>query len=66
MEKEVVVAYVPMFSYRFATDSKHGKLAAVDFDDACRQLDEMVPESTIAGGAWGWVEDHDGCRYEVG
>lgn len=52
--------------YKFATDSESGTITAIDFTDARRQLDEMVPASAIADGAWGWVEDQDGHRYEVG
>ena len=55
-----------MASYTFATDSDSGSLEAVNFADACRQLDEMLTPAMLADGAYGWVEDTDGERYEIG
>jgi hypothetical protein len=52
--------------YRFATDSETGTIEAVDFADACEQLRDMLPDATVADGAWGWVENTDGKRYKIG
>jgi len=52
--------------YPFATDSESGTISAIDFADACQQLDAMVPAKAIEDGAFGWVEDTDGERYEIG
>ncbi len=48
-------------TFKFATDSESGLITAIDFDDACRQLDEMVGSDV----GWGWVEDTEGRRYET-
>lgn len=53
-------------SYRYATDSETGTIEASDFAAACRQLDAMLTTDAILNGGWGWVEDVDGDRYEVG
>jgi hypothetical protein len=53
-------------TFRFATDGESGILYAVDFADACDRLRKMLPPSVIADGGWGWVEDHDRYRYEIG
>lgn len=49
-------------SYRFATDAETGAIMAQSFEAACEQLKAMVTDSD---GGWGWVQDHDGYRYEV-
>lgn len=48
----------------FATDSEHGEVAAEDWDDARRWLDQLIDASD---GGWGWVE-HPATkeRYEKG
>ena len=53
-------------AFRYATDSESGELFAMSFDDAKSRLTEMVDEDCVADGAWGWVEDVDGTRYEIG
>jgi hypothetical protein len=55
-----------MMSFKFATDSEVGTFDAVSFDAACERLQAMVPPAAIQAGAWGWVEDVDGSRFEVG
>jgi hypothetical protein len=55
---------VDAFSY--CTDSEHGEIVASSFDDACRKLLLMVPASAVEDGGWGWVEDKDGDRFEIG
>lgn len=50
-------------NYKFATDSEVGTIEAATFEKACEKLEEMVGD---ADGAWGWVEDTDGGRYEIG
>lgn len=41
-------------------------MLAKDFSDAKAKLKAMLPESAIEDGAFGWVEDHDGYRFEIG
>lgn len=53
-------------AFRYATDSESGELLAMSFDDAKSRLTEMVDEDCVADGAWGWVENLDGSRYEIG
>lgn len=55
-----------MTSYKFATDSEVGEIDAKDFEAAKASLDMFVPQEAIDDGAWGWVEDTDGDRYEIG
>jgi len=55
-----------MTQYAFATDSESGHIEATSFAAACEKLDHMVSEQAIADGGWGWVEDVDGERYEIG
>ncbi len=52
--------------FRFATDSESGTIRAQDFHAACQMLQERVPEKAIADGAWGWVENYDLSRFELG
>lgn len=52
--------------YKFATDSESGNIEAVNFRSACEKLEAMIPQSSRNDGAWGWVEDTDGYRYEIG
>jgi len=52
--------------FPFATDSESGELTATSFGDAKKQLQKMVSDECIADGAWGWVEDANGDRYEIG
>jgi len=54
------------FGFRFATDSETGTIEASCWNDACQQLHAMVTDQAIDNGAWGWVEDEDGERYEIG
>lgn len=55
----------PTQEFDFCTDGESGKIEAVDFADACSQLREMLTDDMLADGAWGWVEDENGERYEV-
>ena len=55
-----------MNSYKFATDSEIGTIEAESFESACKKLDAMITEAAVADGAWGWVEDSDGERHEIG
>ena len=41
-------------------------IEARDFADACQKLMLIVTPEMIEEGHWGWVEDHDGERFEVG
>jgi len=52
--------------YLYQTDSEGGYLTSCDFASACRKLDDMLTEVALENGAWGWVEDVDGERYEIG
>jgi hypothetical protein len=54
-----------MKKYKFATDSESGIIEAISWDDACQQLDAMLPDAAIDNGGWGWVEDVDGNRYGI-
>lgn len=56
----------PVRSFRFATDSEHGEIHSTSWHAAKQQLMQMVPQCAIDDGAWGWVEDTDGERFEVG
>ena len=55
-----------MTQFKFATDSEVGTIEAVCWNDACQKLHEMVPDAAIDNGAWGWVQDEIGERYEIG
>lgn len=52
--------------YKFATDSESGTIEAAGWNDACQKLHAMLPDSAIDNGGFGWVEDQDGERYELG
>ena len=54
--------------YTYRTDGELGTIEAVDFADACAQLDAMFDDAIIANGGWGWVDDCDRKqpRYEIG
>lgn len=62
-EREVVLR-----DYTYRTDGESGVIEAATFEDACAQLDALVPASAIADGGWGWVDDCDDeqPRYEIG
>ena len=55
-------------AYTYRTDGELGEIDAVDFADACAQLDAMFTPAVIADGGWGWVDDcnHEQPRYEIG
>ena len=52
--------------FEFKTDSESGKIKADSYEDACEKLRDMVGDDHEATGAWGWVEDQDGNRLEIG
>lgn len=52
--------------FAFKTDAESGEIYADDFEDAQEQLRKMFSEAALADGAWGWVEDLDGDRFEIG
>ena len=54
--------------YTYRTNGESGTIEAATFEDACAQLDALVPASAIADGGWGWVDDCDDeqPRYEIG
>ncbi len=54
-----------MNDYSYQTDSEFGLIQARDFSDAINQLSAMLPREAILNGAWGWVEDLDGYRFEI-
>ena len=56
----------PNKSFRFATDSEHGTIQSTSWHAVRQQLRLMLPQSAIDDGAWGWVENLDGSRYEIG
>lgn len=62
-EREVVLR-----DYTYRTDGESGTIEAATFEDACAQLDAMVPQACIEDGGWGWVDDCDDeqPRYELG
>ena len=62
-EREVVLR-----EYTYRTDGELGVIEAATFEDACAQLDAMVPQACIEDGGWGWVDDCDNeqPRYEIG
>ena len=51
--------------FRFATDSESGVIYARTFIDAQDKLRKMLPKRALLDGAWGWVEDKDGGRFEI-
>jgi hypothetical protein len=52
--------------FKFCTDAKSGHITAPDFDHAVKQLNDMFTEQMLEDGAWGWVEDEDGYRHNIG
>lgn len=48
-------------AYCYGTDADLGTITALSFDEAKDTLMEMVAED-----GWGWVEDVDGARFEIG
>ena len=54
------------YEYPYGTDSELGTIEAESFAAACAQLDAMLTEEALEEGAWGWVKDVDGRRYQVG
>ena len=57
---------VLMKQFRFRTDGESGTIQAPDFGHAVKQLNDMFTESMLEDGAFGWVEDHDGYRHNIG
>ena len=55
-----------VFAYKFATDSASGVMVARDFTEAKMMLAEILTDDVVADGAFGWVEDLDGYRHEIG
>lgn len=56
----------PVEQYSYRTDGEHGFLHARNFAQAKEMLREIVTVEVIADGGWGWVDDTDGYRYEIG
>lgn len=52
--------------YCFGTDSGLGTITAYSWKDACDQLRKMLPDAAIENGGFGWVENDNGERYEIG
>jgi hypothetical protein len=52
--------------FRFRTDGESGTITAPDFDNAVKQLNDMFTQQMLEDGAWGWVQDHDGYRHNIG
>jgi len=52
--------------FKFRTDRKFGYIQAPNFDHAVKQLNDMFTDSMLEDGAFGWVEDHDGYRHNIG
>lgn len=52
-------------SYKFATDADSGTIQAESFEAAVEILDAMLTDDLLEDGAFGWVENLDGSRYEV-
>jgi hypothetical protein len=57
---------VVMKEFKFRTDSESGHITAPDFDHAVKQLNDMFTEAMLEDGAFGWVEDEDGYRHNIG
>ena len=55
-----------VFEYKFATDSESGVMVARDFSEAKMMLADRLTDEVVADGAFGWVEDLDGYRHEIG
>lgn len=51
--------------YTYRTDAGLGVIVARDFLEAKIMLRSMISPSAQDDGAWGWVEDVDGCRYWI-
>jgi hypothetical protein len=51
--------------FKFATDSEHGFIAAGSFRTAKVYLESMLPNDARRHGAWGWVDNGEGTRYEI-
>jgi hypothetical protein len=52
--------------YQFKTDDSFGVILARDFTEAKMELAKMLPDNAVADGAWGWVDDLDGTRFQIG
>lgn len=52
--------------YAYKTDSEHGVIVARNFAEAKLMLRDMLTAAAIDDGGWGWVDDVDGTRYEIG
>ena len=52
--------------FKFRTDGESGTITAPDFDNAVKQLNDMFTQQMLEDGAFGWVEDHDGYRHNIG
>jgi hypothetical protein len=57
---------VPMKQFKFRTDADSGTIEAPDFEHAVKQLNDMFTEAMLKDGAFGWVEDEDGYRHNIG
>ena len=53
-------------AYAFHTDSEHGYIHARNWDEAKQMLRDMIPYEALRDGAWGWVQDINGSRHEIG
>lgn len=53
-------------NYTYATDAETGTIQAANWDEAKRKLMAMMTPAMLADGAWGWVEDTDGERFQHG
>ena len=49
---------VVLHEYRFYTDAASGIIEAEDWEDACAQLDAMIPAACQADGGYGVLRDH--------
>ena len=52
--------------FKFRTDGESGTITAPDFDNAVKQLNDMFTQQMLEDGAFGWVEDEDGYRHNIG
>ena len=66
MEVDYTTLAEVVFEYKFATDSEQGSMVARDFTEAKMMLADRLTDEAIADGAFGWVEDLDGYRHEMG
>ena len=55
-----------VFEHKFATDSASGVMVARDFTEAKMMLADRLTDEVLADGGFGWVEDLDGYRHEIG